>query len=1143
MFEKLKLIALLLGLGFFIAESPRALAQHEDPSLLAQQSDELYKEGKYKEAIPIAEKLLVIRKKELGPEHLDTAESLGNLAFLYNAMGDPARAEPLYKEALEIRQKILGREHPDTATTLNNLGLLYEAIREYSKAEPLLKEALETRQKVLGREHAQTVTSLNSLATLYHDMGDYANAEPLLKEALEIRQKMLGPEHPDTVNSLNNLGWLYRDLGEYAKAEPLLQEALRIRQKVLGFEHPDTAFSLNSLASLYKVMGEYGKAEPLFQEALRIYRKVLGPEHPDAALTLNNLAALYEDMGECAKAEPLLKEALRIDQKVLGSRHPDTAGCIENLATLYFITGDYTQAEQLFKEALEICRKALGNEHLATAPYLNGLAVFYQSLGEYAWAEPLLKEALQIREKVLGPDHPDTAASLSSLAGLYEQLGDYAKAELLLKESLRIDQKMLGPENPDTVNSLNDLAYCYWAKGDYTKTEQLFEEALGTTLKTFGSEHFATAGTLFHLARLYAAAGEYVKAEPLFKEALRIDQKVLGREHPATATALRNLALLELDVGNIQEAKRTALLVYAADLKTFAQILSFGSEDQRLTYQSLQNPYLLFAAVGESDTQLAGAVLHYKGVVLDSIIEDRLLAETSKEEANWEQVEELKTKKRALAQLMLQASASAPSEATQRIQALEQDVEGLQDKLARQLNVIGQARRAITVTVEQLQAAIPKNTVLVEYVRYDHYLGRSTYEWRYGAVVLSANVPPRWVTLGNAQDIEGSLHRYQRLVRTASDDDMAAILQKVYKEVWEPVEGALQANVDAVIVSPDGQLNFLSFATLLDPDNRFLAQKYSIRYVASGRDLLRELQPTQSKQVIVMSNPQFAEDLGVNTRIAKDKLPAEGSGMLRGAEKRDVEDLSFEQLEGTQKESAQLLLLFKQWGWQGTSLTGADVSKRALRDLHSPYILHLATHGFFEPDDPTSGGNPNESKPPGIKLDLSKSRFFKNPMHRSGLALAGANSTIEAWKHGEAPPIEEDGILTAEDVSTLDLKGTWLVTLSACDTGSGEARAGEGVMGLRRGFVEAGAQNLLMTLWPISDEVTAQIMSDFYETAHNTGNAPEALAEVQREWLVQLRDGKGPKFDKVKDAINERGGLTKAVNLAGAFIMSSQGKP
>jgi CHAT domain-containing protein len=189
--------------------------------------------------------------------------------------------------------------------------------------------------------------------------------------------------------------------------------------------------------------------------------------------------------------------------------------------------------------------------------------------------------------------------------------------------------------------------------------------------------------------------------------------------------------------------------------------------------------------------------------------------------------------------------------------------------------------------------------------------------------------------------------------------------------------------------------------------------------------------------------------------------------------------------------------------------------------------LHLATHGFFAKEDPTSAKTDPESSL-NVRQGVTKSKFFKNPMHRSGLALAGAQATIEAWKRDEVPPVENDGILTAEDVSTLDLQGTWLVTLSACDTGSGQARAGEGVMGLRRGFIQAGTQNLLMTLWPISDEVTVEIMTDFYEAAHSSGNAPEALAEVQRNWLVKLRTEKG---------------LAQAVNLAGPFIMSSQGKP
>jgi CHAT domain-containing protein len=205
-------------------------------------------------------------------------------------------------------------------------------------------------------------------------------------------------------------------------------------------------------------------------------------------------------------------------------------------------------------------------------------------------------------------------------------------------------------------------------------------------------------------------------------------------------------------------------------------------------------------------------------------------------------------------------------------------------------------------------------------------------------------------------------------------------------------------------------------------------------------------------------------------------------------------------LPGTQQECDLLAKTFEGWHWQATSFTGQDATKAALLQIHSPYILHLATHGFFESEGQLDTKSTVQQST-SLERNVTKSKFFKNPMHRSGLALAGAQSTLEAWKRGEVPAIENDGILTAEDVAALNLHGTWLVTLSACETGFGEAKAGEGVLGLRRGFVQAGAQNVLMTLWPISDEKTVQIMTDFYDAAHESGNAPEALAKIQRDWL------------------------------------------
>jgi len=993
----------LFALGLLIFGTSATIANDDDLGVLNQRILELTKQGKYQEAIPVAEKAVDIARRLRGPEHRDTATTLNNLASLYDDLGEYAKAEPLYQEALRIHQKVLGPEHLDTVINLNNLASLYDSMGEYAKAEPLYQEALRIRQKVLGSEHPSTATSLNNLASLYWKMGAYAKAEPLCQEALRIRQKVLGPEHLDTATSLNNLASLYDDMGEYAKAEPLYQEALRIHQKVLGPEHPSTATSLNNLALLYWEMGEHARAEPLYQEALRIRQKVLGPEHPSTATTLNNLALLYKEMGEYAKAEPLYQEALRIHQEVLGR------------------------------------------------------------------------------------ENRDTATSLNNLASLYDDMGEYAKAEPLYQEALQIYQKVLAPENPSTAASLNNLALLYWKMG------------------------------------------EYAKAEPLWREALRLRQKVLGPEHPVTVTSLNDLAFLCFDLGRIDEATALARQASAAQLSNLSKILSFTSEQQRLAYLDIFQPYSLFPFLKGTEADLAAAVLRYKGVVLDSIVEDRLLAEASQGSEDQKRVEQLDADKRQLGQLLLQPAQKLSAEISQRIQSLEEEIEKIEGELAQHVAGLGQTRRALSVHLEPVQQAIPNDGALIEYLLYADYLGKGKFELRYGAIVLFSKGAPLWIPLGKANEIEHLVRRYGNLVRGSPlDEELSENLQALYGALWAPIEQALPSAMRRIIISPDGQLNFISFATLLDKDQQFLAQRYSVQYVASGRDLLRDLKPSTSKEVILFADPDF--DLGSARMLATaDNSSSEPvSTSIRGSEKRDIEDWSFEPLSGTQKEGDELAKKFAGWDWSATELTAKEATKQAiLKKVHSPYILHLATHGFFAKEDPSAAQTESQALP-NDQRSVTKSKFFKNPMHRSGLALAGARTTIEAWIRGDVPPVEDDGILTAEDVSTLDLQGTWLATLSACDTGAGLARAGEGVMGLRRGFIQAGAQSLLMTLWPISDEVTVQIMNDFYNAAHEIGNAPEALSKVQRDWLVKLR--------------KERG-LAHAVNLAGPFIMSSQGKP
>ena len=279
---------------------------------LSKQVNNLYSQGKYTEATPMAIEALKIRRGVSGDKHPDTALSINNLAMVYYRQAQYAKAEPLFLEALKIRRETLGNKHPDTAPSINNLALLYFVQAQYAKAEPLFVEALKIRREVSGNKHPDTAVSINNLAMVYSDQAQYAKAEPLYLEALKIGREVLGDKHPDTATSINNLARLYSDQAQNAKAEPLYIEALKIHREVSGNNHPNTARSINNLAMVYYRQAQYAKAEPLFLEALKIRRETLGNKHPDTALSINNLALLYFVQAQYAKVEPLYLEALKI---------------------------------------------------------------------------------------------------------------------------------------------------------------------------------------------------------------------------------------------------------------------------------------------------------------------------------------------------------------------------------------------------------------------------------------------------------------------------------------------------------------------------------------------------------------------------------------------------------------------------------------------------------------------------------------------------------------------------------------------------------------------------------------------------------------------------------------------------------------
>jgi tetratricopeptide (TPR) repeat protein len=315
------------------------------------------------------------------------------------------QAEPLFLLVLQINEQKLERTHPDVANSLNNLAVLYEDQGKYEQAEPLYQQALQVRKKIWGPVHPDVADSLNNLAKLYDGQGKRERAEPLFQQALQIYERTLEPTHPKMAMILNNLGVLYVAQGKYEQAEPLYQRALQVRKKIWGLTHLDVAESLNNLGVLYNKQGKYEQAEPLFQQALQVRKKIWGPIHPDVADSLYNLAVLYDGRDKYEQSEPLYQRALQVYEQTLGPTHLKVADSLYNLAVVYHERGKYEQVEPLYQRALQIYEQTLGPTHLKVAESLHNLAVLYNKQGKYEQAEPLYQQASEIFQQTPNKRH------------------------------------------------------------------------------------------------------------------------------------------------------------------------------------------------------------------------------------------------------------------------------------------------------------------------------------------------------------------------------------------------------------------------------------------------------------------------------------------------------------------------------------------------------------------------------------------------------------------------------------------------------------------------------------------------------------------------------------------------------------------
>ncbi|MFO0877722.1 MAG: CHAT domain-containing tetratricopeptide repeat protein [Gemmataceae bacterium] len=978
--------------------------------------------------------------------------------------------------------------------------------------------------------HPNLAISLNNLAGLYKDQAEYGKAEPLYRRALEMTEKQYPASryptgHPDLAISLNNLALLYQSQAEYSKAEPLYRRALEMTEKQYPASrfptgHPALATSLNSLAFLYQSQAEYDKSEPLYRRALEMNEKQYPASryptgHPALATSLNSLASLYQAQAEFTKAEPLYRRALEMREKLYpASRfptgHPALATSLNSLASLYKDQAEYGKAEPLYRRALEMREKLypasrFPTGHPALANSLNNLGYLYQAQAEYTKAEPLFRQALEMREK-LYPDtrypsgHPDLATSLNNLAYLHHAQAEDGKAEPLYRRALEMLEKQYPASryptgHPDLAMSLNNLASLYESQSEYGKAEPLFRRALEMTEKQYPPSRYPTghpdlALSLNNLAALYKDQAEYSKAEPLFRRALKM--------YTASAVALAN------------SADEATALNYASKQPQ--------SKDAYLT------------VTGHLPRVDAYPAIWLTKAALTRVVEQRHLAALATESPEARQLWEAQTRLRRERErlLLTPVEASKTNARNARLDAIDEELRQLREKLLPLLPEVKRAQEQANRTPADLQKALPADVAfldLLRYARFDHdpnVKGKKGERQtpHYVAFIVTRDQVTR-VELGEAKTMEATLDLWrQSLVEGADAEPRYAAA--MYQELWTPLAKHLPAEVKKLYVSPDAALTRLPWSALLDEKKARLLEKYTLAVVPHGPYLLDHLtrprgKPPEKPTLLALGGVSYDEKPSKPTELALRSPASEG--------------VTWKALPGTRKELEQITTLAGDrpiLRREGNAATVATL----LSDLPRVETAHLATHGFFadarfrsvlqldpklfEAQEFVSGGTAR-------RLGAGA----RSPLVLSGLVCAGAN----------LPDTPNRGIITAEALVGLDLRKMNLAVLSACETGLGETAGGEGVFGLTRAFHVAGCKNVVASLWKVDDEPTAALMSLFYRQLWQSKEPIGPAEALRRAQLAMLHNP-----ERIPEWAVGRGPLPKAI-IGSGKVEKVEGKP
>ncbi len=928
-------------------------------------------------------------------------------------------------------------------------------------------------------------------------------------------------------NTLYNIANINDQLGYYTKSEEVYLQIMKSDEKTYGKNSPEYIETALSLAVNYGFSNRYEKGIKL----LKSIQQYIDKEEETYPRLMALFGSLYAGSGSYNQAEKHINRALISFERLGLNPSVDYIGALTNLYDLYMDMGRYPDAEEVMLESIDMSERMEGDMSDINSLLYHNIAEVYRIMGNYDKAEDYIKQSIDIQIALGGEESPLVAQDLMVLASIYDNSGRYEEAEKTHLRTLQITEASLGTEDLLYYNQKSNLANVYRKTGRLDMALKLTREATEGFEKNLGDKHYRYAYSLHRLGETYQMMGDLKKAEEYLEKSLKIRKNVLGKYHPQYAVGTKQMAILKWDQDETKDVVdyfNETFDNYFAQIDAYFPTLSeeekakFYNNKIKITFEQF-NSFAVKNA--EENPQLKGDMYDFqlatKALIMYATNKVREAIVNSGDSALMEKYELWISQKEQLSKLFSSHEGDV-TERNNRIDSLLEASNALEKELGKESAVFAENMSRKKVTWRDVQKKLKEGEAAVEMIRYREFVpdsaGTFTGNVYYAALIVKHDTKdyPEMVVLDQGSKMETRyLANYRNGIRYKVNEDYS------YRLFWKPISEKL-GDVKKVYFSPDGVYNQISIYTLRNSETKnFLVDEIDMQVLTNTKDLVTfnydDKANFDQNKAYLFGFPNYnmgaIEQNNGNVQKAAESIAeavsqgrgrgvsrgargtrGESGGGTRGGLSRGVRGnlqryvsgnnlLSL--LPGTKREVELIQKLYDQQQYQPEVYMSNEAIEEQVKKVKSPQTLHIATHGFFLENEPPKAGEVVDE-------------YVENPLLRSGLIFAGANSFLSTGVIDLDKDIEEDGILTAYEAMNMNLDDTELVVLSACETGLGEVSNGEGVYGLQRAFQIAGAESVIMSMWTVDDDATQELMTTFYEKWMETGDKQLAFNTAQK---------------------------------------------